>query len=64
MRTSQGKRMNFTTHAVTQRGIDQAMLLHHAAVGKLRADDHRLEMITLPLDDHLGIRQSGFDQGL
>ncbi len=44
----QGQRMYFTTHPVSERGIDQLMLLHHRTALELLADYNCLEMITFP----------------
>ena len=54
----QGQRVYFAAHPVSERSIDQLMLLHHRAAFKLLADYNCLEMITLPFHRDLCLGDS------
>lgn len=58
----QGKGMNLTAHAITQRAVNQLMLFDHGAILELTADNSSLEMVTVSLDDNLCIRNAGLDE--
>ena len=58
----QGKRVNFTRKTITQRGVDELVLLHHGTPRKLLADHDRLEMISLTLHYHFCARDAGPNQ--
>jgi hypothetical protein len=60
----QGKCVDLTTHAVTQRPVNQLVLLHHSAVFELLADDRRLEMVAVTLHNDFRIRDAGLDERL
>src|SRR5581483_11606030 len=57
------KRVDLFAHALTQRAIDDLVLLHPALAAELGADDHSLEMMAIA--DHLDVfaSQTALDVG-
>ena len=55
------QRMNFFTHAVAERSVDELMTLYQPLASKCGRDDQRAEMLTVALDFKVRALQAAGD---